>query len=226
MRLKRLTDIVGSAVGLVVLSPFFMFIALAVRFSGPGPVLFRQVRVGRGGRPFGLWKFRSMVHDADAVGPLVTARGDARVTVVGRVLRRFKLDELPQFVNVLRGDMSLVGPRPEVPRYVDMYRDRYTPILRHRPGITSACAIALWREEHLLGSSEDPEGYYIDVILPRKIEAYRHEFATPSFWRDVRTLAATVLPMRPLVPDSLASWPERPCSPGRETLADEVRASA
>jgi lipopolysaccharide/colanic/teichoic acid biosynthesis glycosyltransferase len=224
--LKRLTDVVASTVGLVVLSPVLALVALAVRLSGPGPVLYRQTRVGRDGRRFGMLKFRSMVPAADQAGPLVTARGDARVTTVGRWLRRAKIDELPQLVNVLRGEMTLVGPRPEVPRYVDLYRERYAPILRHRPGITSACALALLREEHLLGEADDPERYYVDVILPHKIDAYRRELAHQSFWRDVRTLAATVLPIRGLAPDPAAVERGMEFASRRHAVADEVRASA
>jgi lipopolysaccharide/colanic/teichoic acid biosynthesis glycosyltransferase len=224
--LKRVLDIVASATGLVVLSPFFALIACAVRMSGPGPVFFRQTRVGQGGRCFGMLKFRSMVPSAERTGPQVTAIGDVRVTTIGRLLRRTKVDELPQLVNVLRGEMTLVGPRPEVPRYVDVYRDRYAPILRHRPGITSACALALMREEHILGESDDPETYYIDVILPRKIEAYRREFAAPSFWRDMRTLAATVLPVRGLAPEASPAMRGAEFAARGTVLAEEVRASA
>ncbi len=127
--MKRLTDVGASAAGLLMLSPVFVLLAVAVKLSGPGPVFFRQMRVGRAGRPFGMFKFRSMVLHAEQAGPLVTVRGDPRVTAVGRVLRRTKLDELPQLVNVLRGEMTLVGPRPEVPRYVDHYRELYAPDL-------------------------------------------------------------------------------------------------
>ncbi len=224
--MTRLMDVVASACGLLVLSPVFGLVALAVKLSGPGPVFFRQTRVGQAGRPFAMLKFRSMVVTAEAAGPLVTARGDTRVTAVGRLLRRTKLDELPQLVNVLRGEMALVGPRPEVPRYVDIYPDRYAPILRRRPGITSPCALALLREEHLLGDSDDPERYYIDVILPRKIEAYRRELAQQSFWRDVRTLAATVLPVRGLAPEPTVVVRGLEFASRSRSLADEVRASA
>jgi lipopolysaccharide/colanic/teichoic acid biosynthesis glycosyltransferase len=223
---KRLTDVLGSAAGLVVLSPLFLLIALAVRLSGPGPIFFRQIRVGRDGRRFGLWKFRSMVASADHAGPLVTASGDVRVTAVGRCLRRCKLDELPQLINVLRGEMSLVGPRPEVPRYVDLYPDRYAPILRHRPGLTSPCTLALLREEQLLAQSSDPEGFYIDVILPRKIDAYQRELGQQSFWRDLRTLAATMLPVPGLAPATTAAFVEPAYSAHRTAVAEGVRASA
>lgn len=224
--MKRLTDVVGSAAGLLVLSPFFLVIALAVKLSGPGPVFFRQTRVGQAGRRFGMLKFRSMIPVVEHAGPLVTAGGDARVTVVGRLLRRTKIDELPQLVNVLRGEMTLVGPRPEVPRYVDIYRDRYAPILRHRPGITSACALALLREEHLLGESDDPESYYVDVILPWKIEAYRRELEQQSFWRDMRTLAATILLVRGVAPNTSAALQSEASTSCRTALADEASASA
>jgi len=223
---KRLTDVVGSAAGLLVLSPFFLVIALAVKLSGPGPVFFRQTRVGQAGRRFGMLKFRSMISVVEHTGPLVTASGDARVTAVGRLLRRRKIDELPQLVNVLRGEMTLVGPRPEVPRYVDIYRDRYASILRHRPGITSACALAMLREEHILGESDDPESYYINVILPWKIEAYRCELAQQSFWRDMRTLAATVLLVRGIAPKTSVALQSAEFTSRRTARADEVRASA
>ncbi len=196
----RSFDLAASVIGLVLLSPVFLLVALAIVVLSPGPVFFRQVRVGRYGQPFTLVKFRSMVHRRRVDGPLVTASGDNRITPLGRWLRRTKMDELPQLWNVVCGHMALVGPRPEVPRYVDAYPELYAPVLRHRPGITSACTLALREEERLLQQAADPERFYLEEILPRKIEAYRREAREQSFGRNLRTIVATVLPRAELVP--------------------------
>lgn len=188
---KRGLDVLASLGGLVVLSPVLLGCALAVRLDSPGPVLFRQVRVGRGGRPFQLLKFRSMRHGA--AGAAVTSAGDARITGVGRMLRRSKLDELPQLLNVLRGDMSLVGPRPEVERYVRMFPEAYQRILSVRPGITDFAAIEYRDEERILAASGDPERAYVEQVLPAKIALYDRYLAERSLWTDLSLLAKTIL---------------------------------
>jgi lipopolysaccharide/colanic/teichoic acid biosynthesis glycosyltransferase len=202
--MPRYVDFIMSLIGLVVLSPVLAVVALLVRMSGPGPILFQQERLGRHGRPFHLIKFRSMVDHSDGQGPLVTAGGDVRVTPVGRVLRRTKLDELPQLWNVVCGDMSLVGPRPEVARYADHYPELFAIVLRQRPGITDICTLQLRNEEEILARVADPEQYYRQRLLPRKLAASIREGLRRTFWRDLRVLVATVVP--PL--DFLAPLPD------------------
>ncbi len=164
----RLLDVVASGLGLVLLSPLFVLVALAIRLDTPGPVYYRAQRVGKDGKPFRLYKFRSMVANADRRGPGITATGDTRVTRVGRFLRRTKIDELPQLINVLRGDMSLVGPRPEDPRYVVLYTQEQRRVLSVRPGITSAASLAYRHEEQLLAGA-DWETTYRNRVLPDKL---------------------------------------------------------
>jgi len=191
---KRAVDLLVATAGLALLAPLLVAVGAAVKLSSPGPVLFRQVRVGRGGRPFVLLKFRSM--RSGATGPAVTAGGDARVTRLGRLLRQSKLDELPQLWNVLVGDMSLVGPRPEVPRFVDRFAVDYRRILAVRPGITDVAAIAYRHEEELLAASPDPEAAYLEQVLPAKIALYNRYLDEMSPATDaallVRTLVALV----------------------------------
>ena len=189
--LKRCFDVVGASILLVLLSPLFAAAALAVRSSGPGPILFRQARVGRGGKPFDILKFRTM-RASQRPGPLITTAGDPRVTRVGRVLRRWKLDELPQLINVLRGEMSFVGPRPEVPRYVDMFAETYRELLAVRPGITDPASVAFRDEEALLGRSPNAEELYVHEILPRKLELSQAYVRQRSLGLDLRLIARTV----------------------------------
>lgn len=163
-------DIFASACGLIVLSPLLAATALAVRFTSRGPVFFRQERVGRNFKPFKIVKFRTMVVDAPRLGgPLTHGNRDPRITPVGRLLRRWKIDELPQLWNVLRGEMSLVGPRPEVPKYVALFRADYEEILRVRPGITDPASLKYRNEAAALEAADDPEQEYIRRILPDKI---------------------------------------------------------
>ena len=191
---KRVIDVAAAGAGLGLLWPVLAAAAVAVKLSSPGPVLFRQERIGRYGRPFRILKFRSM--RAGANGPAVTASGDERVTPVGRLLRRYKLDELPQLWNVLVGEMSLVGPRPEVPRYVDRFPADYERILAIRPGITDRAALEYRDEESVLAGAADPEAAYVDVVLPAKIALYHRYLDEMSLRTDLalvlRTLA--VLP--------------------------------
>jgi len=189
--LKRCLDLVVAIVLLLVLSPVLAVAAIAVKCSGSGPIFFRQTRVGRGGKPFEILKFRTM-RTTSSPGPLITGAGDPRVTRVGRVLRRWKVDELPQLVNVLRGEMSFVGPRPEVPRYVDMFAEQYRELLAVRPGITDLASMAFRDEEILLGRSPDPEDLYVREILPRKLALSHAYVRRRSFGLDLRLIARTV----------------------------------
>jgi len=188
---KRAFDIVASAAGLAVVAPLLAATAALVRLSSPGPVLFRQTRVGRGGRPFELLKFRTM--RVGAGGPQITADRVPRITEVGRLLRKTKLDELPELLNVLRGDLSLVGPRPEVPRYVALYpEDDRRFLQRFRPGITDPATVRFRNEEEILAKAADPEAVYVGEILPQKLTLYREYLESASLGGDLRILVDTL----------------------------------
>lgn len=190
---KRLFDALLSALALLILSPLMLAVAVAVRVDSPGPAIFSQTRVGRGGRPFGMLKFRSMVTTQAPGAPLLTVAADTRVTRVGALLRGSKLDELPQLVNVLRGDMSFVGPRPEVPRYVALYPPQLRDlVLSVRPGITDEASIEFRDESDLLADAADPEKRYVEEILPRKLELYARYAREHSLRGDLRILWRTV----------------------------------
>ena len=193
---KRTFDLFFSALGLLLLSPLLVALALAVKLSSRGPVLFRQQRVGKGGRRFQILKFRSMVVDAERLGISVTRRGDPRVTALGRMLRDKKLDELPQLWNVLCGDMSFVGPRPEVPRYVRQYTEEQKRVLALKPGITDLATLKFRREEELLSAVADTEKYYLEYCLPRKIELNLTYAETANVWEDLKIIMRTLLPFR------------------------------
>jgi lipopolysaccharide/colanic/teichoic acid biosynthesis glycosyltransferase len=189
---KRLFDVLAAAGGLILLAPLLLAIALWIRLDSPGPALFRQRRVGRHGRLFDIYKFRTMVERPDDVRLLTIGR-DPRITRAGRFLRRTKLDELPQLLNVVEGTMSLVGPRPEVPRYVD----RYPPAVRRTvlsvaPGITDLAAILYKDENDILGRALDPERAYVETILPVKLEYYQRYVRERSFWLDLRIIFRTL----------------------------------
>lgn len=193
---KRAFDLAVCLAALPLLAPLLLVLALAVRLDSPGPALFRQTRVGRGGRLFRIHKLRTM-HVSDAAqaagGPLLTAAGDARITRVGRWLRATKLDELPQLIDVLRGEMSLVGPRPEVPRYMALYApEARARILSVRPGITDRAAIAFRDEERLLAQAADPERAYVEQVMPVKQRHYLDYVASHSLAGDVRILWDTL----------------------------------
>ena len=198
--MKRCLDITASALGLLFLWPVFLVIAVLIKLEDGGPVLFRQLRVGRGCKSFHILKFRTMLVDAESNGPAITVKGDDRVTATGARLRPWKLDELPQLWNVLIGDMSLVGSRPEVPRYVDMFRDEYNEILKIRPGITDLASIRYRDENNMLEQTGDPEAFYIERILPEKLKLSRDYVRKASISYDIRlvftTLAALFYPAR------------------------------
>lgn len=191
--LKRAMDIVISAAALLVLWPVFALIALAIVADDPGPVFYRQVRVGRGGKPFRIFKFRTMVVDADKKGLSITVGRDSRITRVGAFLRKTKLDELAQLLNVLRGEMSFVGPRPEVPRYVDLYTPYQRQVLLVRPGITDYASIAYRNENELLAGANDPERMYIETVMPAKIELNMKYLREISPLADIRLILQTIL---------------------------------
>ncbi|MGA7732696.1 MAG: polysaccharide biosynthesis protein [Chloroflexia bacterium] len=192
--LKRAFDIIGALLGLVLLSPLLLTAGMAIWLYDRGPALYRSLRVGKDGRAFRLFKFRTMVAGADKLGPGVTARGDTRITPVGRWLRGTKLDELPQLINVLVGDMSLVGPRPEDPRYVAHYTRRQLPVLNARPGMTSAASL-IYRHEEAMLAGPDWEAIYIKEIMPAKVAADLHYLSHRSFWSDLGLIVRTVVAM-------------------------------
>ena len=198
---KRAFDFVFSLIGLVALSPLLVVVAAAVRLHDGGPVFFLQERVGRGFRPFKIIKFRTMEPGAEARGRAITARGDARITGVGRVLRKTKIDELPQLVNVLKGEMSLVGPRPEVPKYIEMFRRDFEEILKVRPGITDYASVRYKDEEEALGAATDPERYYVSDVLPAKIGLNLSYIRNRGMLEDVKVILVTLsaLYTRPLM---------------------------
>ncbi len=190
--LPRIFDVLMGAAVLIVLAPVMCACALAVALSSRGPVFFRQTRVGRVGRPFLLYKFRTM--RVSNQGPQITAEDDRRITAVGKVLRKTKLDELPEFWNILRGDMAIAGPRPEVPRYVDLNDVRWRKVLEARPGLTDPVTVILRNEQALLASVPgDRERYYIDVLLPWKLEGYLNYLVQRTWWTDLWILWMTAL---------------------------------
>ena len=192
LALKRLFDIIVSAVLLVLLSPFFLLLAAAVKIDSPGPVFYRQTRVGRYGRDFKIYKFRTMVSNADKIGPPLTSGRDPRITRVGSLIRKLRLDEFSQLLNVLGGSMSLVGPRPEVRRYVDVYQPGYMATLLIRPGITAPSSIAFKDEDRLLNAGGDPERIYIEKILPPKISLNLEYLRKISVMRDIQIIFQTI----------------------------------
>jgi lipopolysaccharide/colanic/teichoic acid biosynthesis glycosyltransferase len=166
----RFLDILFGLIGLIILFPFFIIISIIIVIDSKGSVFYRQTRVGRNGKDFKLLKFRTMLTDSDRKGLLTVGNNDSRITSSGSFLRRFKLDELPQLINVLAGDMSLVGPRPEVRKYVDLYNESQMGILSIRPGITDLASIYYRNENEILADYNDPERAYVEIIMPHKIE--------------------------------------------------------
>lgn len=187
---RALADRVAAAAALALFAPVMLAAAAAIWLEDGFPVLYRQTRVGRGNRPFRMLKFRSMRKGAS--GSKVTAAGDARITVVGRVLRRYKLDELPQFWNVVRGEMSIVGPRPEVPDYVDPGEPAWSAVLRYRPGITDLATLLYRNEEEMLAGAPDPDRYYREVLLPSKLALNARYARASSAWSDLKLVLLTL----------------------------------
>ncbi len=190
--LKRVFDILAAAVILLLLSPILIFLALAVRIDSPGPVFYRQTRVGRYGKNFKILKFRTMVKNADKIGPALTMGQDPRITRVGGFIRRCRMDEFPQLFNVLGGSMSLVGPRPEVRKYVDAYTPEYLATLLIRPGVTAPSSIAFKDEGKILKTGGDPDRIYIEQILPPKMRLNLQYMEHISVLNDIRVMIRTV----------------------------------
>ena len=189
--MKRVFDIIASGLGLFILSPLFLILAIWIKLDSNGPVFFRQLRVGRYNKDFRIFKFRSMREGSDK-GSLITVGGrDPRVTKSGYWIRKFKFDELPQLFNVFVGDMSLVGPRPEVRHYVDYWTPEQMHVLDVRPGITDPASIRFRNENELMEEAEDPEQYYIEVIMQEKLKLYLEYVEHHSFWGDIKLILKT-----------------------------------
>lgn len=190
--IKRFVDLLIAAAGLLLLSPLFLVIAALIRAETPGPVFFRQVRVGRAARPFRICKFRTMRANAEAEGPEITLDDDQRVTRVGRFLRDHKLDELPQLINVLMGEMSLVGPRPELPTFVTSYNETERQLLDFRPGLTDPASVRFRNEGGLLADSEDPQEDYREVLLPEKARLSLEYQRSATVFSDLGVVLRTI----------------------------------
>lgn len=191
--MKRIFDIAASVCGLIVLSPLFLILAVWIKLDSKGPVFYRQVRVGKNNKDFRIFKFRSMRAGSDK-GSLVTIGGrDPRITRSGHFIRKFKLDELPQLINVFVGDMSLVGPRPEVRHYVNYWTPEQMHVLDVRPGITDPASIKFRNENDLLDKAKNPEEYYINVIMQEKIRLYLEYVENHSLWYDIKLIFKTII---------------------------------
>lgn len=188
--LERFFDVTCSALGLLFLMPVFVGIALVILFDDGPPVLFSQTRIGRNGKPFRIWKFRTMRFGSQ--GSLITAARDPRITRVGARLRKYKLDELPQLINVLKGDMSLVGPRPEVPEHVQFQAPIWQAVLQVRPGITDLATLLYRDEEKIIGASRDPHAFYRESVLPAKLILNLGYLLSKSFWQDLKLIFLTI----------------------------------
>jgi len=207
--LKRSFDFMSSSIALMLLCPLFMAIAIAIRIDSPGPVFYRGERVGRNGTMFSIYKFRSMVAEAERLGGASTADDDPRITRLGKLLRKFKLDELPQLINVVLGQMSLVGPRPDIKAYVDKHIEAKRPILKVRPGITDWASIWNSDEGEVLAGLEDPDHAYDELILPTKLKLQSIYASNHSFWIDLKILFHTLakLFLKDWTPSDLVKCP-------------------
>lgn len=190
--MKRFLDLLLAMVGIVTLSPLLLIGALAIKINDGGSIFFRQTRIGQHGRPFRIWKFRTMVENAASQGRAITAAGDRRITRVGHFLRRFKVDELPQLFNVLAGTMSFVGPRPEVEKYVSLYNESQRQVLKLRPGITDLASIKYRNESELLATVENPEEMYRLEIMPDKIKINLEYARVATPWTDLQVILKTL----------------------------------
>lgn len=215
--LKRAFDLSFTLVASIVLLPVAFLVSALIFLSGPGPILYRSKRVGRGGRLFSLYKFRTMVPDAEGLGPSVTHRDDPRVTPIGRLLRRTKFDEFPQVINILRGEMSIVGPRPELPKYVVLYPREYHEVLRMKPGLTSLAQI-VYREEESLLPDQDTETFYVSSVLPHKLALDLYYVRHWSLSLDFQVFLLGVLALLRIRTPSLL-WPVKEGGPLPEALA-------
>jgi lipopolysaccharide/colanic/teichoic acid biosynthesis glycosyltransferase len=191
--IKRVVDFTFSLMGMIVCVPLFLLIALLIKIDSPGPVLFVQERIGLHFRPFRMYKFRTMTAHASSEGSAITLRGDKRITRIGLILRRAKLDELPQLFNVVKGEMSLVGPRPEVPRYVERYQRDYEKLLQVRPGLTDPASLTYRHEDLILAAADEPDDYYVRHVLPDKIRLSKEYLRNATAIGDLSILLRTIV---------------------------------
>ena len=191
--MKRVFDILMATIGLILLSPLFLLVAVLIKLDSPGPIFFRQERIGKRFRSFLIYKFRTMVEHAAQIGTEITYGKDPRITRIGRLLRETKIDELPQIINVLKGEMSLVGPRPEIRQYVELFQRDYEEILKVRPGISDMASLKYSDEASLLGNSRNPREEYISRVLPDKIRLAREYIKHSSLVFDLRLIFRTLL---------------------------------
>ncbi|MEQ8625111.1 MAG: sugar transferase [Vicingaceae bacterium] len=190
--IKRLFDLFATSVALIILLPLFFIIALLIVSNSKGGVYYKQERIGKNRKKFTLYKFRSMKIDAHKKGLLTVGENDKRITSIGYYLRKYKLDELPQLLNILKNDMSLVGPRPEVEKYVDLYNDEQLKVLEVKPGLTDLASLVYINENEILAKSEDPEKTYIHKILPQKLSLNLKYIEQQSFWFDLKIIFRTL----------------------------------
>lgn len=191
--IKRIFDVVASGIGLIVISPVLVLISVLIKIDSRGPVFFKQKRVGKNNEIFEIYKFRTMVNDAEKIGRQITVGNDNRITNIGKFIRKYKIDELPQLINVFRGEMSLVGPRPEVPRYVELYSENQKQILLVQPGITDYASIEFRNENDILGKSSNPDKEYIENIMPAKIKLNLKYINEVSLFTDIKIIIKTVI---------------------------------
>ncbi|WP_195263771.1 sugar transferase [Clostridium sp. 1001275B_160808_H3] len=191
--IKRIFDFLASLLGIIILSPILLIVAIAIKIDSKGNILFMQKRIGKNGVPFYIYKFRTMVSDAEKIGKQITVGKDNRITKVGAFLRKYKIDELPQLFNVLKGDMSLVGPRPEVPKYVDLYTESEKRVLEVRPGITDLASLRYKDENDILGNVDNPEEYYINVIMKDKLKLNLEYIEKSNLIFDISLIFKTII---------------------------------
>lgn len=191
--IKRIFDFLASLLGIIILSPILLVVAIAIKIDSKGNILFMQKRIGKNGVPFYIYKFRTMVSDAEKIGKQITVGKDNRITKVGAFLRKYKIDELPQLFNVLKGDMSLVGPRPEVPKYVDLYTESEKRVLEVRPGITDLASLRYKDENDILGNVDNPEEYYINVIMKDKLKLNLEYIEKSNLIFDISLIFKTII---------------------------------
>ena len=190
---KRIFDFICSTLGLIVLSPILIAIAIKIKMGSDGPVFFKQIRVGEKNKEFEILKFRTMVVDAEKLGRQITVGNDSRITKIGSFLRKYKIDELPQLINVFKGNMSLVGPRPEVPRYVKLYNEEQKKVLEVKPGITDLASIRYRDENDLLGEAENPDDFYINTIMPDKLALNLQYINKNNVFFDIYIIFKTII---------------------------------
>lgn len=191
--IKRIFDIIMSLIGIIILSPIFIIVSIIISIGSSGNILFLQKRVGRDEKEFNIYKFRTMINDAEKLGKQITVGDDSRITKVGSILRKFKIDELPQLFNVLNGDMSLVGPRPEVPKYVALYTEKQKEVLSIRPGITDMASLRYKDENAILGKVDNPEEYYINVIMQDKLSLNLEYIEKSNIIFDIGLILKTII---------------------------------